>query len=137
MPRHLERVSPLHRWFWTGGADGVLRFLRCPECRWYVHPPAPVCPRCLNRDVAPEPVRGTGSVYSFTVNHKRWNDDVVGPYVLAIVELDEQAGLRLTTNLVDCDIAEVAIGMPVEVRFEHHRDGGDDVYVPVFAPMGG
>jgi hypothetical protein len=52
------------------------------------------------------------------------------PYVLAIVEMDEQAGLRLTTNIVNCDIKTVAIGMRVRVLFEHCVD----VWLPLFEP---
>ena len=44
--------------------------------------------------------------------------------------LDEQPGLRLTTNVVGCAIEEVSIGMPVRVVFEE-RDG---VWIPLFAP---
>jgi uncharacterized OB-fold protein len=40
--------------------------------------------------------------------------------------------MRLTTNILDVDPADVSIGMPVEVRFEHH----DDVWIPVFVPGG-
>ena len=52
------------------------------------------------------------------------------PYVIAIVELDEQAGLRFTTDLVDCDPEEVYIGMPVEVTFEQTGEA----WVPLFRP---
>jgi uncharacterized OB-fold protein len=50
------------------------------------------------------------------------------PYVLAEVELVEQAGLRLLTAIVECD--DVTIGLPVNVRFEQ----AGDAWVPVFAP---
>jgi uncharacterized OB-fold protein len=52
------------------------------------------------------------------------------PFVVAIVELPEQAGLCLTTNVIDCPIQDVAIGMPVRVVFEQH----DDVWIPFFRP---
>jgi hypothetical protein len=50
------------------------------------------------------------------------------PYVIAIVELEEQPGLRLMTNIVDCPLEEVAVDMAVTVGF---RDQGE-VSVPVF-----
>ena len=50
---------------------------------------------------------------------------------LALVELEEQADLRLVTNIVNCDPAEVGIGMPVQVDFEEQAD----VFVPVFKPI--
>ena len=55
------------------------------------------------------------------------------PYLIAQVELDEQPGLRLTTNLIDCDPSGARIGMPVSVAFED-RSGG--LAVPQFRPLG-
>lgn len=51
------------------------------------------------------------------------------PYVIALVELDEQENLRLTTNLVDCDPESVRIGDRVSVRFTQCGD----IYLPLFA----
>ena len=132
--RVLPRITPLNEHFWRGGAQGELRFLRCRSCRHWVHPPAPVCPSCLAKDLAPEAVSGRGRVYSYTVNHQRWipgSDEA--PYVVAIVELVEQGGLRLTTNVVNCPPGEVRIGMPVRVVFEKR----DDVHIPLFEPEPG
>jgi uncharacterized OB-fold protein len=128
--RPLPALTPETEFFWTSGADGRLRFLRCGDCYTYVHPPVPVCPRCSSRAVAPEPVTGRGAVLTFTVNHQPWGL-LEPPYVIAIVELVEQPGLRLTTNLVGITPDEVHSGMPVQVRFEHD----DDVYLPLFEPV--
>jgi uncharacterized OB-fold protein len=116
--------------FWTSGRDGRLRFLRCSSCSYFIHPPASFCPRCHGRDAAPGAVSGRGTVYSFTVNHQPW-DGTGDPYVIVIVELDEQPGLRLTTNIVGVDPGRVRVGMPVEVTFEDH----DPVYLPLFRPV--
>jgi uncharacterized OB-fold protein len=69
-------------------------------------------------------------VATFTVNHQAWFPGFDPPYVIAIVELAEQAGLRLTTNLVGCPPERVRIGMAVRVRFEAY----EDVYLPLFEP---
>jgi uncharacterized protein len=53
------------------------------------------------------------------------------PYVIAIVELEEQPGPRLMTNIVGCPTGEVNIDMPVRVEF---REQGD-FYAPVFRPV--
>ena len=119
-----------NRDFWTGGRDGELRIVRCTDCGYYIHPPSPRCPRCLGDDVAPTPVSGGGRVYTFTVNQRAWSPGLEVPYVIAIVELDEQSDLRLMTNIVGCDPDEVQIDMPVLVEF---REQGD-VYAPVFRP---
>lgn len=128
--RVLPQVTDLNRHFWTGGEHGELRFLRCTACRHWIHPPQPICPACLGRDLAVEAVSGRATVSTFTVNHQRWIPGFEPPYLVAIVELPEQAGLRLTTNLVNCPIDAARIGMPVRVVFEE-RDG---VWLPLFEP---
>ena len=128
--RVLPRVTPETEHFWTGGRDGELRFLRCGACGEYVHPPGPVCPRCLSRDLGVEAVSGRATVASYTVNHQPWYPGLDPPYVIAIVEVEEQPGVRLMTNIVGCAPEDVRIGMPVQVTFEEY----DDVWLPFFAP---
>jgi uncharacterized protein len=128
--RLLPRLDQDNTFFWKSGADGKLRFLRCSDCRRFVHPPAPVCPDCLRSDLRPEVVSGRGTVASFTVNHQRWMPGGEH-YVIAWVAIDEQPDIRLTTNLVAIDEDDVEIGMPVEVVFEEVGD----VYLPLFTPV--
>lgn len=128
--RLLPRVTDANEHFWRGGRDGELRFLRCRPCGAFVHPPTPRCPECWSKEVSPEAVSGLGTVHSFTLNHQPWVPAPDHPYVIAVVELDEQAGLRLMTNVVHCAPEAVAIGMRVRVVFEAH----DDVWFPLFEP---
>jgi uncharacterized OB-fold protein len=53
------------------------------------------------------------------------------PYVVALVELDE--GPRLISNIVGCAPEEVAVDMPVRLRFEE----AGDFTLPRFAPVSG
>lgn len=129
--RLLPRTDGEGGFFWTSGADGRLRFLHCADCGRLAHPPAPRCPSCLSPDVAPRPVSGRATVHSFTVNHQQWIPGA-DPYVVALVTIDEQPDVRLTTNLVGVDDGEVRIGMPVEVVFEQH----EEVFLPLFRPLG-
>jgi uncharacterized OB-fold protein len=69
-------------------------------------------------------------VATFTVNHQPWYPGLDPPYVVAIVEIDEQPDLRLMTNVVNCDVEKVRIGLPVRVTFEQH----DDIWIPLFEP---
>ncbi|MGH9017688.1 MAG: Zn-ribbon domain-containing OB-fold protein [Acidimicrobiales bacterium] len=129
--RLLPRLDLTHRFFWTSGADGKLRFQRCGECGKYAHPPAPRCPYCLADAQGPAPVSGRGVVHSFTVNYQQWFPDAE-PYIIAVVTIAEQDDVRLTTNIVDTEADDVAIGMEVAVDFDHV----DDVWLPVFRPVG-
>ena len=76
-----------------------------------------------------------GRVFTYTVNYQPFNPAVPVPYVIAIVELAEQADLRIAANIVDCEPDSVHVGMPVEVRFERHDVDDGSVFVPVFAPQ--
>lgn len=128
--RALPLINEQNQDYWTGGASGALRIFRCQSCDYYVHPAVHFCPKCESRDVAPESVSGRGVVATYTVNHKQWMPELEVPYVLAIVELDEQSGLRVATNIVNCPPGRVHIGMRVNVLFEHV----EDVWVPLFEP---
>ncbi|MFQ5512873.1 MAG: Zn-ribbon domain-containing OB-fold protein [Myxococcota bacterium] len=128
--RVLPRLTPENEHFWTGGAQGELRFLRCQDCKLYIHPPQPICPDCLSKNLAVEAVSGRAEVLTYTINHQPWIPGVPLPYAIAIVELVEQKGLRLMTNIVNCPVEAVGIGMKVRVLFEQH----DAVYVPLFEP---
>lgn len=128
--RVLPALDDENRFFWTSGADGHLRFLRCQGCGFYLHPPLPRCPQCGSRSIEPEVVSGRGVVWSFTVNHHSW-DGGTEPYAIGLVELAEQEGLRLTTNIVGIPADDVQIGLPVHVVFEPR----DDVWFPLFEPV--
>jgi uncharacterized OB-fold protein len=105
--------------------------MRCTACGWWLHPAGPICPSCLSRELVAAAVSGRGSVYTLTVNWQPWMPGFDPPYVVAIVELPEQEGLRLTTNIVGVPYDEVHIGMPVRVVFDEH----DGVWLPLFTPV--
>lgn len=128
-PRILPPITEHNRAFWTGGANGMLMIQRCVTCRRWVYPPQATCPDDGGALVA-EPVSGRGSVFTYTVNRHVYHPAVPPPYVVAIVELDEQPDLRFTTNIVNCAPETVQIGMRVKVVFEKHGE----VFVPVFEP---
>jgi uncharacterized OB-fold protein len=132
--RILPRVTDRNRHFWTGGEVGELRFLRCQDCGYYLHPPLPLCPQCHSKRLAPEAVSGKATVATFSINYQPWMPGPELPYVVAIVEIVEQPSLRLTTNIVNCAVDAVRCEMPVRVTFEHHEDADGDVWIPLFEP---
>ena len=130
LPALSERSGP----FWTGGEKGELRFLHCEQCGTIVHPPTPLCPQDHSKRLSWKPVSGRARVATFTVNHQPWLPGLEIPYVVAIIEIEEQPSVRLMTNVVNCAPEAVRIGMPVRAVFEHHRDDEGDVWVPLFEP---
>jgi uncharacterized OB-fold protein len=128
--RNLPALNERNTFFWQGGKTGELKFCRCRRCGHYIHPAAPICPACHSRDVGPQAVSGRGTVATYTINRQAWEPGLEKPYIVAIVDLVEQEGLRLTTNIVNCAIDDVRIGMDVRVLFDHR----EDVWLPLFEP---
>jgi uncharacterized OB-fold protein len=126
--RPLPRLDADNRAFWTGGAEGELRFMRCKDCGTFLHPPKPVCRHCLSENVAPEAVAGTGIIDTFTLNYQKWHPAMEVPFVIARVAIDGAPGVYLTTNIVGCPADAVAIGDRVKVKFEQQ----EDVWLPLF-----
>ncbi len=131
--RMLPTLNEQNRAYWTGGSDGQLHIDRCTQCESWVSPPVVDCPGCGGTLVS-RAVSGLGTVFTYTVNYQPFNPAVPVPYVIAIIALDEHPEVRIAANIVDCEPDSVHIGVPVEVRFERQEVGGEDVYVPVFAP---
>jgi uncharacterized OB-fold protein len=130
--RMVPTLDDDNREFWTSGALGELRLPYCATCERFVFPVSLRCPSC-HGSATYRAVSGRGHVFTYTVNHHRYHAEVPVPYVIGIVELLEQAGLRFTTNIVNCPIESVDIGLPVRVVFEQQGE----VYVPLFEPEAG
>jgi uncharacterized OB-fold protein len=126
-------ADPLTDFFWAGARDHKLLILRCQACGFYVHWPRPICKRCHSFDLTPEAVSGRARLYTYTIGVQAfhpWFETRV-PYVLAVAELEEQAHLKLVTNIVDCLKDDLRIGMDLEVGFEEVTF---DFVLPVFRP---
>ncbi len=126
--RALPKLDADNRPFWTGGENNELKLLRCQDCKTFIHPPRPVCRKCLSENVATEVVAGTGVIDTFTVNYQKWHPALEVPYVIARVAVDGAPGVYLTTNIVGSPVETVDIGDRVRVKFEHQGD----VYLPLF-----
>jgi uncharacterized OB-fold protein len=128
MQRPLPQPDPETAFFWEAARGGELRILRCRDCGTYIHLPRPGCRSCGGTNLSPEAVSGRGVVHSFTVTHFPL-PGYEPPFAVVLIELEEQEGLRLVSNLVDVPPDEVEIGMEVEVTFE---PVADDVTLPLF-----
>ncbi|MBI1818590.1 MAG: Zn-ribbon domain-containing OB-fold protein [Deltaproteobacteria bacterium] len=128
----LPRIDEESKGFWEACQRHELRVQKCHDCGAFRYYPRALCPHCLSDRTEWVLSSGRGTVYTFTVTHQNqapgFRDAL--PYVMAYVELDE--GVRMLTNIVDCDPAQVKIGMPVQVIFE---DVTPEVTIPKFKPL--
>jgi uncharacterized protein len=131
LPAPAPAVNAETKEFWAATAAGRLLVKRCEDCGTLIWYPRAICPACSSLRTEWLEVSGRGSIYSYTVNN-RGEGAYLGapPFVLAYVELDE--GLRMMTNIVDADPADLAVGLAVEVVF---HDTGDGAALPRFRPL--
>lgn len=118
---------------YQGWLDRRLLLNRCCDCRRWHHPPRSICPSCWSTRVEADEATGRGVVHLVTRLHQGPPADGVTydpPHPVVAVELEEQEGLRYTSTVVDCDQAEVCIGLLVELTWIE-REGAP---FPVFRP---
>jgi uncharacterized OB-fold protein len=121
-----------NRFFWEAAVRKTLLVQRCDACGHFSHPAPDRCPVCLSRDLSPAAMSGRGTIFSFTVIRRAFHPGFAAdlPYVVALVELAEQAGLHLITSIVG-NAAQLRIGAEVAVEFEPYGDFAR----PVFRPL--
>lgn len=103
--------------FWEGCRAHELRFQRCKACGHVRWPAAYLCPECLSNETETTVLPPEGTLYSYVVMHKPFHPSVTDkvPYVVATVDLND--GVRILTNLVDCDPEKLRCGDKVVIDF--------------------
>ena len=131
----LPAITDDTRPFWDSCRRHELVVQRCTACDTFRHPPTPVCWRCRSFAHAWVPVSGRGTIFSWAVVHRAFLPELAEevPYTVVVVALDDAPGVRLLSNLVGAEPAELRVGLPVEVVFE---DVSPEVTVPRFRPRG-
>jgi uncharacterized protein len=128
MPRVIPPVPDADdQFFWDGVAAGTLLLERCAACKTKRHPPSPMCGVCLSTEREAFAASGHGTVYSWIASHHPSEPDAE-PRIVVLVELDE--GVRFVANLQGIALADVTVGLPVEVFFADI----DGTTLPQFRP---
>jgi uncharacterized protein len=118
--------------FFAAAREGRLVVERCKTCGRRRFPPRPICSECLGRESEWAPSSGRGAVVSFNVMHQVYHPGFAAevPYAVALVELED--GGRMLSNVVDCPVEKLRIGLAVEAIFERVSD---EVTLPKFRPV--
>jgi uncharacterized protein len=132
----VPELTDLNRFYWEAIREHRLELLRCQACGHFVHYPRPVCDRCQSVDLAPEGISGRGTLYSYCTvvqaGHPYFVDQV--PYVIGVVDIAEEPGVRIPTGIIEHDDVVLRCGIPVEVAF---RDLDPTLTLAFFRPVGG
>ena len=133
----LKNLPDYERGFWEASRKHELRLQRCSDCNVFRHLPTPMCPHCHSLKYDWTKVSGRGKVYShLTVRHpvhRALRDKEQTPYNLCLIELEEQEGLRIVSNVLNVAPEDIHIDMPVEVTFMPCVDD-PEVVLPLFVP---
>lgn len=120
---------PVERPYWQSCREHAMQIQRCDDCGNYRFYPGYVCDRCGSSALTWTPVSGRGTVYSNTVIRRRGSAAFDSPYSWALIELDE--GVVMASNVVDCPVEDVHIGLRVEVVYD---EVSSDWTIPRFRP---
>lgn len=133
----LDRVPDYERGFWEATRNGELRIQRCDDCGIFRHLPTPMCPECSSLQFTWTPVSGRGRIYSYVIVrhpvHPAIREREQTPYNVCLIELEEQKGLRICSNVLNVAPEDIAIDMPVQVTFVASVDD-PKVALPMFVP---
>lgn len=118
-PTASQERAPEFAGYFTGLAQGQLRFPRCAACtrfHWY---PMRLCPHCQSPDIHWHRVSGRGTLFSWTTVRHPFDPKLATqvPYIVGLVTFADAPGIRLVTTIIDAPPGGLAIGLPVEPVF--------------------
>jgi len=133
-PKPVPIVNPWARPFWDAARERRLLIQHCRDCHKHVFYPRVACPHCFSENLEWVQASGRGTVYSYTVVYNNAPSAFIPdiPYVVAVIDLAE--GVRMLSNIVECDLDALRCDMPVEVTFERLND---EFTLPKFRPVPG
>lgn len=118
--------------FWEGTKIHKLLVPKCRNCGKKHFYPRRWCPECAGEEFDWVELSGKGKIYSFTEVKAGAAPEFEQalPYVVALVELED--GIRMLTNIVECDPEKLECDAEVEVVFEKLTD---EITLPKFRPV--
>lgn len=96
---------------------------QCDACGQVHFPPRLVCRQCKGRKFTKTNLAATGAVETFTVIRvapSGFGDEA--PYAVGVIRLDD--GVKVTAQIVDCDLESLAIGDRVRLEFRRVQQDG-------------
>lgn len=134
----LDNLPDYEQGFWEGAKAHELRLQRCTNCALFRHLPTPMCPHCHSLEYAWIKTSGRGKVYSYVIAHhpvhEALKEKEQTPYNIVLIELEDQKGLRMVSNIINVRPENISIDMSVEVTFMQCNDN-KSIVLPVFIPL--
>jgi len=116
----LPEIQPYSQPFWDGTRENKLLVQHCNACDTNIFYPRRDCPECWSQDLGWIEASGRAIVYTYSVTYE------------GVDWIDLPEGIRMHTNLVECEPEDVRIGMEVEVVY---RPVTEEITLPFFRPV--
>jgi uncharacterized protein len=122
VPREPPKVRHFVKPFWDGTRAGKLMLQYDRKDGSYQFYPRVVGMRSGSRDFEWREASGKGKVFTYTVA-RRAREPFRGhePFLIAMVTLDE--GVNIMTNIINCPLADMKIGLRVKLAWAPLPDG--------------
>ncbi len=120
-----DPADPINGGYFAAAAEGRLAIQRCSDCGTRQYPPELNCHACYGFNMGWQDVVGTGAVWSWVevVHPAHPALREFGPYVVALIELDDAPEIKLMGVVVDAPLSgAMEIGARVRVVFEQTAD---------------
>jgi uncharacterized OB-fold protein len=123
--------DPLDLPFWEACREGRFLLHRCAVCERYYWP-ATRCVEHGGEAMKWVETPGRGTLYTYTIMHHAYTPSMKGkvPYAVGVIKLAE--GPFFHSNVVDCPLDAIAVGMPLQAVMTEHENG---LVVPMFRPV--
>ena len=100
----IDNLPDYERGFWEAARSHELRIQQCSGCKKLRHLPTPMCPHCHFLEYDWTKMSGRGTVYSHLIVrhpvHSAIREKEQTPYNICLIELEEQDGLRVVSNIL-------------------------------------
>lgn len=98
---------------------------KCKKCGKIHFPHRAVCRNCHSQSVENHKLSARGKVLTYTIVRSAPEGyEKMVPYAVGIIELED--GIRVLSQVVDCNPEEIKIGMPVELTFRKVKEDGQE-----------
>jgi len=115
-------IPSWHMPFWESLKEHQVKVQKCAKCSQLRYIPKEICNRCHSGEWTWAPLKGTGTVYTFTTIRRAptpaYQEEV--PYTIVHVTMDE--GIRMIGRLNGVAPEDVRIDMPVKVAYDTLED---------------
>lgn len=96
---------------------------QCTKCGKIFFPPRLICSKCKSREFGTVKLPEEGKIFSFTIIRTSSSEfREYSPFAIAIIELDN--GVKLTTQVVDCNFEDLEIGKRIKIVFRRIQEDG-------------